>query len=135
MQSVTGQPIHEYCNAPPARWPRLAWAASLLGLFPAAYAFRPFILRDALPICPFRCATGKPCPLCGLTRAFASATHGDFHAAFDFNPLWPIFSAVAILFSVLLAIDVFAGTALAVRLGRAASRSWLGLLGLLVAFG
>ena len=27
--------------------------------------------------CPFREATGLPCPLCGATRAFALATRGD----------------------------------------------------------
>lgn len=28
-------------------------------------------------VCPFRAATGLPCPLCGSTRAIALAAHGD----------------------------------------------------------
>jgi hypothetical protein len=35
-----------------------------------------------LPPCGFLAAFGKPCPTCGMTTAFARATHGDFSGAF-----------------------------------------------------
>ena len=37
-------------------------------------------------VCPFRSATGLPCPGCGLTRAFCAIGHAEFAAAWAFNP-------------------------------------------------
>lgn len=36
--------------------------------------------------CSFRRWTGRDCPGCGMTRAFISIAHGDFAAAWRFNP-------------------------------------------------
>lgn len=91
----------------------------LLGSFPLAHALTPFLLRDAVPLCPFRIATGKPCPLCGLTRAIAQATHGRWRSAFQFNPLWPIFAALMIVLGLLLLADAFTGRQWAARVSRA----------------
>lgn len=108
----------------------------LAAVFPAAYALRPLILRDALPLlCPFRCATGKPCPLCGLTRAFATATHGDLSSAFRFNPLWPLFAATFVTFAALLAADAVSRTRRAAALAAALSRRWPWIVLALCAFG
>ena len=47
-------------------------------------------------ICPFRAATGLPCPLCGATRAFALAARGD-GAWVGYNAPWVVLAALAIV--------------------------------------
>lgn len=37
--------------------------------------------------CPFRAATGLPCPLCGATRSVILASHGDM-SFLRYNPVW-----------------------------------------------
>lgn len=37
-------------------------------------------------VCSFRRWSGHPCPGCGLTRSFISLAHGEFGAAWSFNP-------------------------------------------------
>ncbi len=49
-----------------------------------------------LPPCPFRAATGLPCPLCGATRAFALAVRGD-GAWLSFNAPWVLLAAAVAL--------------------------------------
>jgi hypothetical protein len=49
-----------------------------------------------LPPCPFREATGLPCPLCGATRAFGLAVRGDGGWT-AYNAVWVILAAVAVL--------------------------------------
>lgn len=39
------------------------------------------------PVCPFRALTGFTCPGCGSTRGMHQLLHGNFGAAFEFNPL------------------------------------------------
>jgi hypothetical protein len=46
--------------------------------------------------CPFRTATGLPCPLCGATRAFALASRGDSRV-WQYNAVWVLFAATAML--------------------------------------
>ena len=38
------------------------------------------------PRCPFFALTGLQCPGCGSTHAFYALVHGDFPAAWAFNP-------------------------------------------------
>jgi Protein of unknown function (DUF2752) len=38
-------------------------------------------------LCPFRAATGLPCPLCGATRSVVLASHGDLKFL-SYNPVW-----------------------------------------------
>ena len=66
----------------------LVGALVLLGVFPVAFIARSLILDSTITVCPFKTITGRPCVFCGLTRAFAHATHGDFADAFTLNPLW-----------------------------------------------
>jgi len=47
-----------------------------------------------LPSCPFRDATGLPCPLCGATRAFALAVRGDGGWA-GYNAVWVLVAVLA----------------------------------------
>ena len=49
-----------------------------------------------LPPCPFRTATGLPCPLCGATRAFALAVRGD-GGWLSYNAPWVVLAALAIV--------------------------------------
>ena len=37
------------------------------------------------PLCPLKSMTGMPCPLCGMTRAFVSISHGDLSTAWALN--------------------------------------------------
>jgi hypothetical protein len=114
---------------------RLAVAVCLLGVFPLAHVLAPLILRDAIPLCPFRIATGKPCPLCGLTRAFALATHGRWRDAFAMNPIWPLFAGVIVTLSGLLIVDASTSHRLAGRAVGCISAHWLWVLAGLAAFG
>jgi len=46
--------------------------------------------------CPFRAATGVPCPLCGASRAFALAARGDGGFA-RFNGVWVLLAAALVV--------------------------------------
>ena len=56
----------------------LALAASCL-LTPAGVGAGPVV-------CPFRIATGLPCPACGSIRSWVALSHGDLAAAWSANP-------------------------------------------------
>ena len=69
----------------------------------AAIAVVPLAAGAVLPVqpvldgpvlCPFRAATGLPCPLCGATRAFVLAGHGDGRWL-DYGAVWVV-AAVAL---------------------------------------
>ena len=67
-------------------WLRIAGAAAVLGVLigipvPADPKFR---------LCPFYWLTGRPCPLCGLTRGLFALAKGDWSAAVHFNALTPL---------------------------------------------
>ncbi len=49
--------------------------------------------RLDLALCPLRAATRLPCFLCGGTRSFVAASHLDFPAAWNFNPLASVLAA------------------------------------------
>lgn len=46
--------------------------------------------------CPFRAATGVPCPFCGSTRAAADLTHADLSAAWSSNAYGSVVVVVAL---------------------------------------
>ena len=50
-------------------------------------------------VCPFRLATGLPCPGCGLTRAFVATAHGRFMDAFAYNLFGPLLFAGFVAYS------------------------------------
>jgi hypothetical protein len=70
---------------------------SLVGALPlAAGAAVPVsALADGGTWCPFRAATGLPCPFCGATRAFVLAGHGDARFL-DYGAVW-VLVAVALV--------------------------------------
>src|SRR5271170_7104876 len=72
---------------------RLAGAALLL-------AFLYFVSVPAEPryrLCAFHWLTGRPCPLCGLTRGIFALAKGRFSQAEHFNALSPL--GFAMIFS------------------------------------
>ena len=94
----------------------VALAAAGLAPFAAArvlYDPDPADLGGPELVCPFRAATGLPCPLCGSTRAVALFAHGDGG--------WTSYNAVAV---VVLAALVVAGIVVAIR--RAPLPRWEG---------
>ena len=72
---------------------KIAASASLL----AALAFLTVPATPAFQLCGFHWLTGRPCPLCGLTRALFALGKGQWTAALDFNALSPL--ALAMLCS------------------------------------
>jgi hypothetical protein len=52
-------------------------------------------------LCPFHHLTGLPCPGCGMSRAMAAFSQGDFVAALGLHPFvvfaWPTLLALAVL--------------------------------------
>ena len=72
-----------------ARSHYLKYAAVVAGLCLGVlllYVFPPAETRF-YPRCIFHAVTGLECPGCGSLRAAHSVLHGDFAAAFRFNPL------------------------------------------------
>ena len=70
------------------RLKRLALALVIYAAFPVAWFIQPIVGQSNVTICFFRTVTGRLCPFCGLTRAFAFAVHGEFGEAFRYHPLW-----------------------------------------------
>lgn len=67
-------------------------AGVVLGAVGGAFALGAVLPPDGagIPLCPFRAATGVPCPLCGATRATVALAHGDWSAAVAQNVVWPV---------------------------------------------
>ncbi len=73
---------------------RNALLAALAAVF--VLAVSAVFVPGGLPkveICVFHRMTSLPCPGCGLTRAFCAISHGDFAAAWQFNPFAFLFYA------------------------------------------
>lgn len=74
---------------------RLGLTLMLLGTAPFA-AGAALGGLDGPRVCPFSTVTGIPCPLCGSTRSFALAAHGD-PAFLQFNAVWVAVAAAVAL--------------------------------------
>ena len=70
----------------------------MIGAAPlAAGALLPVsTVLDGPDLCPFRAATGVPCPLCGATRAFVLAGHGDGRWL-DYGAVWVVVAVVVLV--------------------------------------
>ena len=55
-------------------------------------------------VCPFRAATGVPCPLCGVTRSLLALGDGDIERAWGFAPLGPAVLTVSLVFLIAAAV-------------------------------
>jgi hypothetical protein len=74
-------------------------AAAAMGLFAALWFFS--VPGDpTVRLCGFYWLTGRPCPLCGLTRALFALAKGHWAEALHFNALSPL--AFAMLFTLFL---------------------------------
>ena len=51
-------------------------------------------------LCPFRLATGLPCPFCGTTRSLMALGRGDVEASLAYSPLGLLLSLAAVAFAV-----------------------------------
>ena len=67
----------------------LAIAATALPCLAVACAVPPSTIEDGPVVCPFRLATGLPCPGCGMARSWVAFGHGDLDAAVAHHPLGP----------------------------------------------
>ena len=54
-------------------------------------------------LCPFRLATGLPCPFCGTTRSLMALGRGDLEASLQLNPLGVLLALAAAGFGLLYA--------------------------------
>ncbi|MEH3155942.1 MAG: DUF2752 domain-containing protein [Gordonia paraffinivorans] len=87
----------------------------------AAFAIPPSVVGEGPVLCPFRLATGLPCPGCGLTRSWVAAAHGDLSTAFAdnvFGPLSLVIVALAVVTAVLLRVLAPARAGVLVRVTR-----------------
>ncbi|MEH3157095.1 MAG: DUF2752 domain-containing protein [Gordonia paraffinivorans] len=75
------------------------------GAVVAAFAIPTSVVGEGPILCPFRLATGLPCPGCGLTRSWVAFAHGDVSTAFADNVFGPI-SLVAVALAVVVAVVV-----------------------------
>ena len=89
-----------------------------------------------LHICLFNHLTGWPCPGCGLTRSFCALSHGQFGAAWAYNPLGYAPFAAAFFFMLRPALRLWC-PALDARMRNLRIPTWLPLAALvgLCAFG
>jgi len=52
---------------------------------------------DDLVLCPFRLATGVPCPFCGLTHSLVALGQGEIDESVRFSPIGPLVAVLAAL--------------------------------------
>ena len=74
---------------PVAPWFRGVWFARVgaISVFAILWAYTP---GDGLSLCGFQWLTGRPCPLCGLTRAMFQLAKGHWRQALEYHALSPL---------------------------------------------
>jgi len=73
-----------------------ALSAIALACLCAAFVFSPATVASGPTICPFRLATGLPCPGCGLTRSWVALAHGRVSDSFGANLFGPLAFGLAV---------------------------------------
>ncbi|MCP4157698.1 MAG: DUF2752 domain-containing protein [bacterium] len=81
----------------------------LFSIFPLVWVYRYFYSENPVSGCFFKLVTGRPCPFCGLTRAFSYSIHGEFREAMEFHPLWWLAALIILCFIVILFYEGFTG--------------------------
>jgi len=86
------------------------WRSVVVLGWPLALGIAPVLVAlGDVPLCAFRQLTGRPCPLCGGTRACAALAEGNLLVAWQANPgLLPLL-AIAAAHSVQLAHEAWTG--------------------------
>jgi hypothetical protein len=74
--------------------------------------------QPSFVLCPFRAATGYPCPGCGMTRAFCALTQGQWRRAIAFNALSPLLYLALLVVLAQAAATVFNFQGVSERLAR-----------------
>jgi hypothetical protein len=82
-------------SAPRLRWNTVLRVAAGLIALGVLCSFEPRA-EPAFRLCGFHWLTGRPCALCGLTRAMFALAKGHWSAAVHFNALSPLAMAMLI---------------------------------------
>jgi hypothetical protein len=85
----------------------LLWPAVFTGAL--ALGAMWFTLRLPWPSCAFHTLTGHPCPTCGATRALVALLHGNFAAAWSWNPLACVAYCAIAIFNIYALVAVVSG--------------------------
>jgi hypothetical protein len=115
---MTSSPASGDRLAPAGRRRRLLMGGVFASVFAVAAAIPPSSVVLLPVICPLKLATGLDCPLCGMTRAFVFAVHGNLAAASAFNPAWPVAASLLVAVVALCWRDASTGSNLAGRMWR-----------------
>jgi hypothetical protein len=74
----------------------LAIAGTALGCLGVAFVIPQAVVEGGPVVCPFRLATGLPCPGCGLARSWVALAHGDLETSLARHPFGPLLFALAL---------------------------------------
>jgi len=72
------------------QWPVRVLAVAVLAIL---WAYTP---GDGPSLCGFHWLTGRPCPLCGLTRAIFQLAKGHWQTAIEYHALSPLVPVILI---------------------------------------
>ncbi|MDX6307558.1 MAG: hypothetical protein QOI06_604 [Nocardioidaceae bacterium] len=87
MAVLSGSAVADRLSRPPVRrWPTMLLGVGCAGALCCAASLSPHQATNGPVVCPFRLATGLPCPGCGMTRAWVFLAHGRLGDAASANP-------------------------------------------------
>ena len=97
--TIPGAPVPVASLGDMARTPRALGAAVSVGVVGVVACGALGTTTDsAFTTCPFRLATGLPCPFCGVTRSLLALGGGDLAGSLAFSPLGPATLVAALAF-------------------------------------
>jgi hypothetical protein len=70
------------------------WQVAVATLALAFFRFFPLAGQPKFTVCGFHWMTGRPCPLCGMTRALSHLANGRWMEAIHLNALSPLVLAI-----------------------------------------
>ncbi len=69
----------------------------VIGGLLAFLRFYSFPANPRFTVCAFHWMTGRPCPLCGMTRGLSALMKGEWTAGIQFNALSPLVLAIFVV--------------------------------------